>query len=142
MKILLPVDGSRFSTRAVNYVINHLQPQLFGRKPQITLLHVDPPMIEMVSAQISPEDVARYHDKNSAAALRGARRMLDAARLPCRERRLVGEPGPCIARVAKQERSDLIVMGSHGRGALKSLLLGSVVTKTLAQTRTPLLIVR
>lgn len=55
---------------------------------------------------------------------------------------LVGDAAMCIARVAKEEHGDMIVMGSHGHGGLKSLLLGSVVSKTLALTRLPVLVVR
>jgi len=84
----------------------------------------------------------KVNEKNAATALASARRVLSKARIRFRERCLVGEPGDCIARVAKEEGSDLIAMGSHGRGALKSLLLGSVVTKTLALTRVPVLVVR
>ena len=140
MRILLPVDGSTYSTRAVRYVAKHLQ--TFGKRPAITLVHVDPPMIERLTRHVSSEDVARFHEKNANAALRAARRVLTAARVAFRERHLVGEAASIIARVAKEEHSALIVMGSHGRGALKSLLLGSVVTKTLAQTRVAVLVVR
>jgi len=140
MKILLPVDGSPFSTRAARYVARHLQ--LFGRRPVVTLVHVDPPLLERLSDEISPDDIARFHAKNSDAAMRMPRKLLTAARVSYRELRLVGDPGTRIAKVAKEARPDLIVMGSHGRGALKSLLLGSVVSKTLAQTRVPVLVVR
>ena len=140
MKILLPIDGSPFSTRAVRYVVKHLQ--TFGKRPRITLVHADSPLLERLSKYVGPEDIARFHEKNAAAALAGAKRLLLKTGIAFRERRLVGEAAQCIARVAKEERSDLIVMGSHGRGALKSLLLGSVVTKTLALTRVPVLIVR
>lgn len=140
MKILLPVDGSPFSTRAVRYVVKHLQ--RFGKRLAISLVHVDPPLIERVSKHVGPEDLASFHEKNAAAALGAAKRMLSKAKISYRERHLVGEAGICIAHVAKEERSDLIVMGSHGRGALKSLLLGSVVSKTLALTKIPVLVVR
>lgn len=140
MKILLPIDGSKFSTRAVRYVVRNLQ--TFGKRPGITLVHVDPPVLERLSKYVGPEDLARFHEKNAAAALASAKRVLSKAGIAFRERRVVGEPGDCIARVAREEGSDLITMGSHGRGALKSLLLGSAVTKTLTLSRVPVLVVR
>jgi nucleotide-binding universal stress UspA family protein len=140
MRILLPVDGSACSSRAVRYVAKHLQ--TFGKRQAIALVHVDSPMIERLTRHVGPEDLARFHEKNANAALRAARRVLSNARITFRERQLVGEPASVISQVAKEEHSDLIVMGSHGRGPLKSLLLGSVVTKTLAQTRVPVLVVR
>lgn len=140
MKLLLPIDGSASSVRAVRYVAKHLR--TFGKQSHITLVHVDLPLIERVSKFIGPEDLARFHEKSAISALAGAKRVLSKAGIMFRERHLVGEIGECIARVAKEERSDLIVMGSHGRGALKSLFLGSVVTKTLALSRVPVLVVR
>lgn len=140
MKILLPVDGSTCSTRAVRYVTRHLSQ--FGKRPDILLVHVDPPALERISAQISAEDIARFHAKNADAALKAARRVLDGARIKHREKALVGAPGETIARVAKDERCDLIAMGSHGRGAMASLLLGSVVGRVIAASRIPVLVVR
>lgn len=74
MKILLAVDGSACSTRAVRYVVKHLR--FFGKRPSITLLNLDPPLLERVTTQVSPEDIARYHEKNAKAAVGAARRVL------------------------------------------------------------------
>jgi nucleotide-binding universal stress UspA family protein len=140
MKILLAVDGSSCSLRAVRYVIRHLL--LFGKRPGVTLLHLDPPAVEQVAVVMTPEEIADYHEKNGKAALRAAGLALSKAGISHRKRLLVGEPGGAIARTAKESRCNMIVMGSHGHGALKGLLLGSVVTKVLAQTDIPVLIVR
>ena len=47
-----------------------------------------------------------------------------------------------IIQAAKAERCDLIVMGTHGQGALQRLLLGSVASKVIAQTDIPVTVVR
>jgi nucleotide-binding universal stress UspA family protein len=47
-----------------------------------------------------------------------------------------------ILETAKAEGCDLIVMGSHGRRGLKSLILGSVAQKVLAHAELPVLIVK
>ena len=57
----------------------------------------------------------------------------------------VGRSGPAadvIAALAQQGKFDLLVMGSHGHGALGNLVIGSVVTKAMAMCMTPLLSVR
>lgn len=59
-----------------------------------------------------------------------------------RERHLVGHPGDTLAEIVNSESPDLLVMGSHGHGALVSALLGSVAARVLAQTKAPVLIIR
>ena len=140
MKILIAVDCSACSTRAVRYVTKHLR--FFGKRPSITLLHLDPPILERVTNHVSPVDIARFHERNGKVAVRAAKAILTKARIPHREKLLVGDPDGTIARTAKEDRCNMIVMGSHGHGALKGLFLGSVVTKVLAQTSIPVLVVR
>jgi nucleotide-binding universal stress UspA family protein len=54
----------------------------------------------------------------------------------------VGRAGDVIAETAKNGGYDLVVMGSHGRTPVKTLVLGSVTQRVLSQCETPLLIVR
>ena len=140
MKILLPVDGSAFGSRAAKYVARHLQ--LFGKNPSVSLVYVDPPALQWNATAISPADIERFHQRNAERALRGARRVLDKGGVAYEQKHVVGEPGSAIAALARKGRFDLIVMGSHGRGAIKGLLLGSVVNRTLALSRVPVLVVR
>ncbi len=53
-----------------------------------------------------------------------------------------GRPFVEIIRVAKEKRIDLIVIGTHGRGALKQMLLGSVAEKVVHKAPCPVLTVR
>jgi nucleotide-binding universal stress UspA family protein len=52
------------------------------------------------------------------------------------------EPYKAIIKAAKSSRSDLIVMASHGRRGIASLLLGSETQKVLTHTTTPVLVIR
>ena len=47
-----------------------------------------------------------------------------------------------ILTVARKRKSDLIVMGSHGRRGLEKLMLGSVAQKVLGVVRVPVMVVR
>jgi nucleotide-binding universal stress UspA family protein len=53
-----------------------------------------------------------------------------------------GDPASRVVEVAKNWRADLIVMGSHGRGTIKGLVLGSVSKAVLRRAPCPVLIVR
>jgi nucleotide-binding universal stress UspA family protein len=68
--------------------------------------------------------------------------LLKRAHLDFGELQVVGEPAEAIVREAKRGRYDLVVMGTHGRGALEGLLLGSVARKVIAQSPVPVTVVR
>jgi nucleotide-binding universal stress UspA family protein len=140
MKILLAVDGSDQALQAVRYVAKHLAQ--FGSQPRITLLHVDMALPNAVTTRLGAADVAAYHDENGTEALRKAKRELERAKIAFRTRILVGHAAETIVKQAKKGRFDMIVMGSHGYGSFKALILGSVVTRVLARAQTPTLVVR
>jgi nucleotide-binding universal stress UspA family protein len=54
----------------------------------------------------------------------------------------VGPTAQQILRVADERGVDQIVMGTHGRGAVGSLLLGSVAQRVVHQAKVPVLLVR
>jgi nucleotide-binding universal stress UspA family protein len=54
----------------------------------------------------------------------------------------VGEPGRTIVALAVEERMDLIVVATHGRGAVKHLLLGSVAERVVRGAPCPVLTVK
>jgi nucleotide-binding universal stress UspA family protein len=53
-----------------------------------------------------------------------------------------GDPAEEIIGVAKQEKADLIVVGTRGHGRLAGMLLGSVAQKVVAHAGCPVLVVR
>lgn len=53
-----------------------------------------------------------------------------------------GEPGSVICAVAAEEDADVVVVGSHGSGFLKRMLLGSVSHHVLHHAGCPVLVVR
>lgn len=54
----------------------------------------------------------------------------------------VGPAGATIAKMATDGKFDLVVMGSHGHGAVVNLVMGSVATQVLAHCTVPVLLVR
>ena len=54
----------------------------------------------------------------------------------------VGQAAPEIVKYAGRERIDLIVMGTHGRGPVAHMLLGSVAERVVRKAPCPVLTVR
>ena len=140
MKIILAVDGSAHSRLAAQYVASHLG--TFGNAPRVTAIHVDPPLMSRVASALGRDDVERYHAENAQAAFRDVHATFEPVSLAFDEVAIVGDPGEAIAKQARDGGYELVVMGSHGHGAFRNLLLGSVVTKVLGGCAVPVLVVR
>jgi nucleotide-binding universal stress UspA family protein len=140
MKILLAVDGSDCSTRAARQVVTLAR--ALRKRPTVVLINVDAPLMSSVAVRIGAQETARMHSENADAALKDARAILRRAGIAHREEMIVGDAGPAIARFAGTSKSDLIVMGSHGRTAIASLVMGSVANKVIALGAAPVLVVR
>jgi nucleotide-binding universal stress UspA family protein len=140
MKILVAVDGSEISSRAVKHVI--ALARAMAKPPKILVAAVDLPMLERVAVAIGAKAAAELHAENTDHMLRPARRMLGRAKLPFEELGRVGEIAPTILKLARSEMADLIVIGSHGHGAVQGMLLGSISAKVLSQADRPVTIVR
>ena len=145
MKILFAVDGSDFTVRAANFLVTHFD--WFQGRPELHLIHVEPPIpsrFAVAQAQriLGQEAVDRYYREESQAALAKAEEILRSKNIPYQSVYTVGDIAQEIEAHAARNKVDLIVMGSHGHGALKNLVMGSVASKVMAATSVPVLIVR
>lgn len=140
MKLLIAVDGSAISTKAASFVVR-LSKKL-ATPPTIALVAVDTPLFPGADRKLGAAAVARYYAENAERMLAPARKVLARAKLEVEEHALVGEVAETLLAAAKKSRCDLVVMGSHGRGAVKGMFLGSVSAKVVAQSSIPVTIVR
>jgi len=141
VKILLPVDGSECSLRAVDHLIAHVS--WFREVPEIHLLHVHAPIpIGRVQAHVGKETLHAYYLEEGQEHLVVAQKKLDAAGRFHTTHIHVGQPAEVIVRVAGDLACDLIVMGTHGRGGLVELVTGSVASRVLHLAPCPVLLVK
>lgn len=140
MKILIAVDGSEISSRAVKFVID-LAKRL-AEPPAVTLAAIDPGLFPGAERKLGAAAVRRYHEANFERMLLPGRKLLARAKLAADEQAVVGDIAPSLLALAGKGRFQLIVMGSHGRGAVKGVFLGSVSTRVLTQSTIPVTIVR
>jgi nucleotide-binding universal stress UspA family protein len=141
MKILLAVDGSPYTVKAAKYLTTHLN--LFQGTPELYLFHVKLP-IPMARAKsiVGKEVVERYYKEEAVAALAAAEKIFSKNKVPFKSTYKVGDVAKEIQCYAEKNDIDLIVMGSHGLGTIKNIVMGSITTKVLAMTEIPVLIVR
>jgi nucleotide-binding universal stress UspA family protein len=75
--------------------------------------------------------------------LEAVERACSRSGVPCRTTHVgTREPAQAIVEHAVARKCDLIIMGSHGRGSMKQLLLGSVASKVLSTCTLPVLVIR
>lgn len=93
-----------------------------------------------------PTDVERYEAAAATAAeriLSRARDMASTQNLSCEFLHIVDErPFEAIIKTARERACDLIVMASHRRAGISSVLLGSETQKVLIQANVPVLVIR
>jgi len=145
MKLLLAVDGSPFSIKAARYIATHFD--VFGVGTELHLLAVKLPIpagLALVQANriLGNEAIDNYYRDEARAMLAPSEKILHDAEIPFQSSYKVGPVAEQIIDTASTEKMDMIMIGSHGHGALANVLMGSVATRVLAAATVPVLIIR
>ncbi|MCX7239577.1 MAG: universal stress protein [Burkholderiales bacterium] len=140
MKILLAVDGSAFSKKMLAYLSTH--EQFFSPSNDYTVFTVQPALPPRARAAVGKEIVSHYHSEEAEKVLAPIGKFLLRHGINANSTWKIGPVGPSIAHLAESGKFDLVIMGSHGHGALASLVMGSVATQVLANCKVPVLLVR
>lgn len=139
-KILVPIDGSDISLRAMNFAIE------LGKHfaSEIVVLNVDIPYDlsrikpavkdkdgnEIESARLTPLELAQREAGKSGYDKITFKKYVDI------------DPAEKICEVAETIDADLIVMGNRGMGVLAGFFLGSVSIKVSQSAHCPVTIVK
>lgn len=140
MKILVAVDGSPFTKRMLAYLAAH--DEWLGAHHAYTVLHVTPRLPARAAAALSREVLAEYYEREAETVFKPIRPFFVRQGLAASYLAKNGPAGETIAAIAEKGDFDLVVLGSHGHGALGTLVMGSVATKVVAHCKVPILIVR
>ncbi|OHC69557.1 MAG: universal stress protein UspA [Rhodocyclales bacterium GWA2_65_20] len=141
MKILLAIDGSEVSQRALASLVAHVR--WFRDKPEVHLLHVHLPVpVGLAVQHVSQEALDRYYREEGEAVLAAARGRLEEAGLAVTQHIHVGHPAEIIVKLASELGCELICLGTHGRGAVAGVVLGSVAGKVLHLAQVPVLLAK
>ena len=142
--ILLATDGSAACDQATRIAIGLAR----THGSRLTAVYVVDPYPYLGIGQANPLGFQAYisaaHAHAGQALSRAAELSDDGGAPVTLETRIVEEATAAhgIAQTAHDEKADLVVMGSHGHGALRKIILGSVTTRVLAEATVPVLVVR
>jgi len=135
-KLLVPVDGSKNSDEAVKYACSIAE----KFSSEMTLLCVIPPPI-ILGVEAGIIDY-RPLEESGRKVLENSKKITDSLGVKTSTRLETGQVADTIVNVAKEEKSDLIVVGSRGLSGAKRFLLGSVSNSVSHHAPCPVLIVR
>ena len=140
-QILFPSDFSDFSKYAASFAIAFACD--YGAK--LYVLHVSEipsDITDMLAVKVSSEELRDKAEEFAA-------REIDDASTPDLLEKLnyeiihqIGKPFAEIIKFAKEKAVDMIVMGTHGRSALESAIMGSTAEKVVRKAPCPVLTVR
>jgi nucleotide-binding universal stress UspA family protein len=143
--LLVATDGSKLSENAVVHAIG------LARKlgAKLTAFYAAPdypePMYSegIIYEMMSRKDYAAVAAADAEKVLAKVAKRAETAGVKCDTRHALSRaPWEAILAAARKYKCDAIVMGSHGRGGLAALLLGSETQKVLVHSKLPVLVAR
>ncbi len=136
-KILIAVDGSEHSKRAVEYAIELLK----MLQADIILIHCHRTYPTLLGEPYLQKAINKINQE-AETLVKPFRELFRKANIAITERIMEGRAGEVIVAVADTEKADLIIMGSRGLSDLEGLIVGSVTHRVLHAASCPVLVVR
>lgn len=140
MRVLIPIDGSAAALTALERLLD--KAGWYSTPLEIHLLNVQRPLPQNIGRFVAASALHQFHQEQGMACLQPAIDKLAGRGVACQSHVAVGEAAESIVNFARQHHCDQIVVGPRGLGALPGLLLGSVTTRVLQISDTPVLILR
>ena len=140
MKILLAVDGSAYTKRMLAYLAAH--DELLGAQHDYTVLTVVPSIPPYAIDYLDPSMLQQYQADQAERVLGPVRAFVGQQGWKAQFLSTTGYAPDVIADHANKNAYDLLVLGSHGHGALLNVVMGSVATRVIASCQTPVLLIR
>ena len=141
-RILVPIDFSSPSDAALDYA-RHVATRFSA---SLYLLHVaEDPYRAFYSAEVYVPEVEGLREEilnDSLTRLKSLLHASDLTNLHAVTEAVIGTPAASIVEFADGRDIELIVMGTHGRGGMSHLLMGSVAERVVRTAPCPVLTVR
>ena len=151
-RILVPLDGSRFGSRALRYataIAQHFDAEVILIR---VIRHTTPMIAAEAHGVASPTEseiavqAALEADKQNVARakryLRDKVRAIKSRHIKASYQVTIGEPAQSIMQFSKKENISLIVMTTHGKSGLKRAVMGSIADVVIRESGKPVLVIR
>ena len=141
MKILVAVDGSPYTQKALAYLSANRT--MFAQGSDLVLVHVSTGLPHNVTRHVTKDVVDAHYAEEAAKVLDPVKTYLDEQGVTgfgVQVRH--GHTAEQILEAAKEAGAGLIVMGTHGHGMFGRALMGSVATKVIAESPVSVLLVK
>ncbi len=141
-KVLVPVDGSEASMKAVEAARKLMEE---GLTKEVSLVHVV--QASEVVPNNAPQMLLDYPQIGDDLTTM-AQQILENARIAMGSQKSVtllleaGLPAEIICSIAKKDKFDLIIIGNRGLNIFKRVLMGSISSKVVALAHCPVLLVK
>jgi nucleotide-binding universal stress UspA family protein len=142
LKLLVPIDGSECSLRALGHAIELAKARAGMAELILLQVNPDPILYSEIQVYAETERILELQRKQSEALLAPAAEKVRAAGVPCRADIERGDAATVIARQADTLRCGGIVMGTRGMSAIGNLFLGSAATKVVHLANVPVTLVK
>jgi len=139
-RILVPTDGSTGTRRAVDHALDLAA--IHDATVHAVYVVNTASYASFTIEGASWENVGDMLRDEGHQAVEEVEALGQEANVPIETAVLDGSPSREIVRYAEREACDLIVMGTHGRGGIDRLLLGSVAERVVRSSNVPVLTVR
>lgn len=140
MKVLLAVDGSKFTKKALAFLVTH--ETLMGPDAELVVLNVQPAVTPRVKTLLGAATVRAWHKEEAEKVLQPIERFLKRHNIAFSASWVAGTAATQIVQAVKREKVHMLVMGTHGHGLLGRALLGSVAQRVVADVDVPVLLVK
>ncbi|KAJ7538001.1 hypothetical protein O6H91_11G030700 [Diphasiastrum complanatum] len=146
-KVMIAVNESKESDHALRWALDHVvQPA-----DEVVILHVQPvPQLYaggdgLVGFYVAPDllsSMKLHQEQVTAMILENAKKICEESQINATTLVIIGDPRDAICEAVEKIHADLLVVGSHGYGAIKRAFLGSVSDYCAHRSKCPVLVVK
>lgn len=152
-KLLVPLDGSRFASRALPYAIDIalrydieiILLQVIQQTTPITESGIEYGIESPISAEIAVETALTEDKRHSAYAKRylsAQVRKIKGKGVRVSYQTIFGQPVQTILKFIRRHKIDIVVMTTHGKTGFRRAIMGSVADAVIRESSIPVLVVR